>query len=203
MKKEPTPNNPYPYCLCGCAAENNPGSRFKPGHDARLKSKLDQVKSGKLGADAIPYEVIEAARNDPAFKVVGYTAEEILKLAGDRAAIEDWGMQRGEIWRVSSPEQSGSGAGHLEIVLVIQDNRINSGQISTVTVVAVTSDLNLDETEGQVFLGIGKSGLSKNSAVNVSQIHTIEKARFTERVGLLPSETIAVVDGSLRLVIGL
>ena len=94
-RKEPTPNNPYPYCLCGCGAENNPGSRFNQGHDKKLESALEQVKSGEK---APPGVLIEAARNCPEFEVIGYTAEEILSIAGT------WVMKNCKIWWTSLPE---------------------------------------------------------------------------------------------------
>ena len=74
---EPSKNNPFPSCLCGCTGLNNPGSKFKPGHDAKLKTPLSKVKEGKLRIDDLPGVLVEAYRNDPNFKVVGYTAEDI------------------------------------------------------------------------------------------------------------------------------
>jgi hypothetical protein len=35
-------------CLCGCGKGNNPGSKFNMGHDAKLKSQLRQIETGKL-----------------------------------------------------------------------------------------------------------------------------------------------------------
>lgn len=203
MKKEPTPKNPYLYCLCGCGRENNPGRKFKQGHDARVKSRIKKVKSGKESADTLPDELIAAAMTVPGFEVVTFTADEIMSIAGDRATRENWTMQRGEIWRVSPPELYSSRSGYAGFVLIIQDNQFNASRISTVVVATVTSNPGLDETEGNVFLCIGGAGLSENSVVNVSQILTIDKALFTERVGLLPPETMAAVDGGLRLGLGL
>lgn len=91
-KIESTARNPHPYCLCGCEVENKPKSKFKPGHDAKLKSIIGHLKNGKdiKPTDVISDELIEAARNVPKFGVVGYTALEILSIAGDRPAREDW-----------------------------------------------------------------------------------------------------------------
>ena len=227
MKKEPTRTNPYPYCLCGCGEENNPGSMFKPGHDAKLKSVLGQVESGKLSADDIPDVLIEAAKRNPEFKVLNqYTAEDILRLAGDRADGENRAgqvlplagqvsppaevgvgvgvdMRRGEIWRVSLPESYGSGTGNPSLVLIIQDNRFNDSGINTVIVAVVTSNLGLAEAQGNVFLGIRDAELPKDSIVNVSQILTIDKALFVERVSMLTPEVMTAADGCLRLALGL
>lgn len=203
MKKEPTSKNPYPYCLCGCGWENNPGSRFKSGDDAKANSKLNKVKKGELSADDLPDVIIEAARRNPELTVHKHTADDILRLAGDRVTVENRAMQRGEIWQVSPPEPSSFGPGYAGLVLIIQDNQFNTSRISTAVVAVVTANPSLDETEGNVFLCIGGAGLSENSVVNVSQILTIDKALFTERFGLLPPEIMAAVDGSLRLALGL
>ena len=112
-------------------------------------------------------------------------------------------MRRGEIWWASLPEPSGSGPGYPRPVVIIQDNRFNDSRINTAIVAVVTSNLGLAEVPGNVFLSIDESGLPKDSVVNVSQILTIDKALFTERVGLLPPETMAAVDGGLRLALGL
>ena len=216
-RKGPTRDNPYPYCLCNCGNENNPGSRFNKGHDPRVISNLDKVERGEQSADDLPGVLIEAAGRNPKLTVGKYTADDILRLADDRADGEGRAgrvsppaevdvrvdMRRGEIWRVSPPGPSSSGLGYSGAVLIIQDNGFNRGQISTVIVADVTSNLDMVEVPGNVFLGIGESGLTTDSVVNVSQIITIDKALFTERVGLLPPETMAAIDGGLRLALGL
>ena len=78
---KPTAKNPYPYCLSGCGQKNKPGSKFKPGHDARVKGILNRVKIGKQESKRLSNELIEAARGDPKFAVADYTAAEILDLA--------------------------------------------------------------------------------------------------------------------------
>lgn len=84
MKKGPTTTDSYPYCLCGCDAKNKPKRRFKQGHDGRLLGVLIRVEKGKLSADDIPDVLIEAARSNRELKVVGYTAQDILRLAGHK-----------------------------------------------------------------------------------------------------------------------
>ena len=76
----PSKKNPYPSCLCGCGDLNNPGSKFKPGHDAKLKSLMSRAKEGKLRPDDRSDVLVEASRNNPNLKVIGYTAKEILEV---------------------------------------------------------------------------------------------------------------------------
>ena len=77
-------SNPYPYCLDGCGLQNKPKSRFAAsGHDAKAKSILLNVSRGKLGVDAIPEVMIQAARDNPGFYIASYTANDILGMAGE------------------------------------------------------------------------------------------------------------------------
>jgi hypothetical protein len=49
----------------------------------------------------------------------------------------------------------------------------------------------------------GETGLSKASVVNVSRVHTLERARFVQRLGTLPASLLRRVDDGLRLVLEL
>ena len=88
-KIQSTIGNPYPYCLCGCGATNKPKSRFKPGHDARLKGIIAKVKDGRLDASAIPDVLLEAAENNPELKVASYTADDMLEIGGQRTPSQE------------------------------------------------------------------------------------------------------------------
>lgn len=49
-KAKPSSNGDAPRCLCGCG-DRTKGGRFIPGHDARLKGKLQTAfRAGKLSA---------------------------------------------------------------------------------------------------------------------------------------------------------
>jgi mRNA interferase MazF len=48
-----------------------------------------------------------------------------------------------------------------------------------------------------------RSGLPKDSVVNVSQIVTLDKRQLAERVGALDHDTLAQIDAGLRLVLDL
>lgn len=112
-------------------------------------------------------------------------------------------MIRGEIWWVDLGIPFGSEPGFKRPVLIIQDDSFNQSNISTVVSIAITSNLNLSEAPGNVLIGKKKSSLSKDSVVNVSQIVTLDKERFIERVGKLKSSKINEVEVGLKLVTGL
>jgi mRNA interferase MazF len=107
-------------------------------------------------------------------------------------------MKRGEIWWASLPDPMGR-----RPVLVVQSNAFNSSGLRSAVVVLITSNLNLEGAPGNVRVPQGEAGLSKASVVNVSQVHTLERTRFVQRLGTLPAALLRRVDGGLRLVLEL
>ncbi len=66
---------------------------------------------------------------------------------------------------------------------------------------AITSNLRLASAPGNVGLPKDKSGLSKDSVVNVSQITTLDKDSLTEPIGSLDKLAMQQVDEGVRLVL--
>ncbi|MCP4978428.1 MAG: type II toxin-antitoxin system PemK/MazF family toxin [Maribacter sp.] len=112
-------------------------------------------------------------------------------------------IQRGEIWWASLPEPVGSEPGYPRPVLIIQSNDFNRSRISTSIAVVITSNKNLAQAPGNVFLPKKLTGLSKDSVANVSQVVTVDKSFLTERVGVLPSNILEQVENGLRLILRL
>ncbi len=110
-------------------------------------------------------------------------------------------MIRGEIWWVDLGIPFGSEPGFKRPVVIIQDDAFNRSNIQTVIVVSITTNLNLADAPGNVFLEKEESGLSKNGVVNVSQISTIDKIRLVDRVSILPQGAMSEIDFGLRLVL--
>lgn len=110
-------------------------------------------------------------------------------------------MYRGEIWWADLPNPVGSEPGHRRPVLTIQDDTFNQSKINTVIVVIITSNLQLAEAPGNVFLSNKLSGLPKDSVVNVSQVLTVDKSFLRERLSSLPNHLQDEVDEGLRLVL--
>src|SRR5258708_4764934 len=109
-------------------------------------------------------------------------------------------MRRGEIWWASLPPPAGSGPGYRRPVLVVQTNRFNESKVKTVVAAIMTTSLRWAEAPGNVRCAPRDTGLSRESVVNVSQIVTVDKALFTERVGMVPTHVISQVEDGLRLV---
>ena len=110
-------------------------------------------------------------------------------------------LRRGDIWWADLPTPVGSGPGCRRPVLVIQSNVFNASRIGTVIVAAITSNLELARAPGNVLLDTTRSGLQKDSVVNVSQLATLDRRILTEHVASLPEGMMARVDAGLCLVL--
>ena len=112
-------------------------------------------------------------------------------------------MRRGEVWWASLPPPIGSGPGYRRPVLVIQANEFNESDIKMVVAVIMTTNLRLAGAPGNVRCGSKETGLPRESVVNVSQVVKVDKARFTQRVGSVPTHVLSQVENGLRRVLGL
>jgi mRNA interferase MazF len=112
-------------------------------------------------------------------------------------------MRRGEIWWASLPPPAGSGPGYRRPVVLIQTNEFNESRIKTVVGVVITSNLRLAGAPGNVRCGRKETGLPRDSVVNVSQVVTVDKGLFLQRVGTIPTHVLTQVEEGLRRVLGL
>jgi mRNA interferase MazF len=88
-------------------------------------------------------------------------------------------------------------------VLIVSADSFNLSRIGTVIVVAISSNVDLAAAPGNVAVPAGRSGLPKDSVVNVSQIVTLDKRQLAERVGALDHDTLGQIEAGLRLVLDL
>lgn len=112
-------------------------------------------------------------------------------------------MTRGQIWWTDLPEPVASGPGYSRPVIIVQSDPFNHSRIGTVVAVVITSNLHLALAPGNVSLAARKTGLSKDSVANVSQIITISKQFLREKAGELDYKTLSFIDEGLRLVLGI
>jgi mRNA interferase MazF len=112
-------------------------------------------------------------------------------------------MRRGEVWWASLPPPMGSGPGYRRPVLVIQANEFNESRIKTAVAVVMTTNLRLAGAPGNVRCGSEETGLPREPVVNVSQVVTVDKELFTQRVGSVPTHVLSQVENGLRRVLGL
>ena len=88
-------------------------------------------------------------------------------------------------------------------MLVVSADSFNLSRIGTVVAVAISSNLELAASPGNVAVPASRSGLSKDSVVNVSQIVTLDKGQLGDRVGALDSDTLDQIEVGLRLALDL
>ncbi|MDO5094814.1 MAG: type II toxin-antitoxin system PemK/MazF family toxin [Propionibacteriaceae bacterium] len=112
-------------------------------------------------------------------------------------------VRRGEVWWVDFGEPLGSEPGYRRPALVVSSDRFNRSRIATAVVVPITSNLRLASSPGNVELGVGEAGLPKASVVDVSQVVVVDRRRFDQRIGVLPSDLMLRVDAGLRLALAL
>jgi len=112
-------------------------------------------------------------------------------------------VNRGDIWWADLGYPKGSGPGYTRPVLVVQSDPFNNSRIQTVIVAVISSNLRLAEAPGNVSLSAKKSGLPKDSVVNVSQILTLDRGELLDQAGQLDSGLLQKVDDGLRLVLAL
>ena len=111
-------------------------------------------------------------------------------------------ITQGEVWWADLPAPAGSGPGFRRPVVVVQRDALNRSRISTVACVPLTSNLKWALAPGNVHLAARLTGLPKASVANVSQIVSVDKDLFIERVGKLPSSNLQLVLAGIDAVLG-
>jgi mRNA interferase MazF len=106
-------------------------------------------------------------------------------------------VTRGEIWWVDFGQPIGSQPGYLRPAVVISSDRYNRSRISTVTVAAVTSNMRLAHSPGNVALP--DHLLPKPSVVNVTAVATVDRGQLVERLAEMPTLELRALDDGLRL----
>ncbi len=111
-------------------------------------------------------------------------------------------IRRGEIYWVNVGTPRGSAPAKRRPVLVVQTNPYNDSLLATVIVAVISTNTQLADHPGNVFVPAAASGLRKDSAINVSQLVTIDKALLEEKVSDLPRYLVADVGEGLHGVLG-
>lgn len=110
-------------------------------------------------------------------------------------------IRQGDVYWIDLGEPDGSEPGYRHPHVVVQNNVFNHSKINTVVVCALTSNLKRVAAPGNVLLKKGEAGLKKESAVNISQVVTVDKADLIERIGTLPPARVKQIVAGLKLLI--
>ena len=112
-------------------------------------------------------------------------------------------MQRGEVWWAALRPPRASEPGSRRPVVIVQADAFNSSRIETVLATIISSNLALADAPGNVLVKASRSGLSRDSVVNVSQIVTVNKSFLLERICSLSPRQLEAVEDGLRMVLAL
>jgi len=117
-----------------------------------------------------------------------------------------------DIWQKQNDNSSGRylldrfrtadrfGPGYLRPYVVIQNDVLNSSQIRTVIVCALTTNLRRAKAMGNVLLEAGEANLGDQSVVNVSQVLTVDKAFLVDKIGRVSPDRVRQILAGLALV---
>ena len=108
-------------------------------------------------------------------------------------------INQGDLFWIEFNEPSGSEPGYRHPHVVIQNNLFNRSRINTVVVCALTSNVKLAKSPGNVTLNKGEANLPKKSVVNISQIFTVNKSDLSEKIGTLSKMRISAILQGIRL----
>lgn len=106
---------------------------------------------------------------------------------------------QGDIYWIDLGQPIGSEPGYIRPYVVIQNDVLNSSQIRTVIVCALTTNLRRARAIGNVLLEAGEADLAEQSVVNVSQVFTVDKALFTDKIGKLSRKRVRQILAGLAL----
>jgi len=112
-------------------------------------------------------------------------------------------MIRGKIWWADLGIPFGSEPGFRRPVVIIQNDSFNKSNIQTIIVISITTNLNLAEAPGNIFITKEESHLSKDGVINISQISTIDKRRLIEKITFLPQSIMDQIENGLKLILDL
>ena len=111
-------------------------------------------------------------------------------------------IQQGEIYWADLGEPRGSEPGYSRPVVIVQSDLFNRSRIRTIVGVALTSNQALRAFPGNVRISAAKSGLDRDSVVNVSQIATLDRQSLGERIGRVPANKLERILDGINLVLG-
>lgn len=109
-------------------------------------------------------------------------------------------INQGDVFWVDFGPRRGSAPGYLRPAVVIQNNALNHGRLSTVIVCGITSNLKRASAMGNVLLDLDEADLPKQSIVVVSQLFTMDKSYLGDYIGALSADRVRQILDGIRLI---
>jgi mRNA interferase MazF len=109
-------------------------------------------------------------------------------------------MKRGDVyWAALVPRSGSEQAGRRPVIVILHDGFNQTPAWKSIIVVPVsTSGLQAKRGPTVVKLPAGTAGLSKPSVAVCHQVTTLDRAKFTKRIGALPASFLSEVEEGLR-----
>jgi mRNA interferase MazF len=111
-------------------------------------------------------------------------------------------ISQGDIVWAELPNPTGSGPGFRRPVVIVQGDAFNASRLATTVVVPLTSNLRWASAPGNVVLNAVRTGLSRDSVANVSQIIAVDRSVLADRIGRLDDDQISVILSGVDLMLG-
>ena len=108
---------------------------------------------------------------------------------------------QGEVWWADLAEPRGSEPGFRRPVVVIQGDALNRSRIGTILCVVLTGNVRWADAPGNVLLSAKATGLANDSVANVSQIITLDRDAFLERMGKLVRAKLELIFSGIDIVL--
>ncbi|HWL36709.1 MAG TPA: type II toxin-antitoxin system PemK/MazF family toxin [Frankiaceae bacterium] len=112
-------------------------------------------------------------------------------------------IERGGVFWVDFGPAVGSAPAKRRPAVVVQSDDVNRSAIGSVVVASLTSNTQLGQIPGNVFVPASATGLPKDSVVNVSQLSAVPRDDLDGPVGQVPLALMREVDDGLRRVLAL
>jgi mRNA interferase MazF len=112
-------------------------------------------------------------------------------------------IARGDIWWADLPVPSGSQPGNRRPVLVLQADEFNRSRLQTIIVVGITANVKRAVAPGNVLLPANATGLPRDSVANISQILSVDRQFFRDRVGPMPASLLRQIEDGVRLILSI
>lgn len=114
-------------------------------------------------------------------------------------------MRRGEVfWAELRPRSGSEQMGSRPVIIVSHDGFIQTPTWRSVIVVPLTtSEAQARRGPTAISLAPGTGGLKKGGVALCHQVTTLDRAKLTERIGVLPAPALARVEEGLRTALDL
>src|SRR5574337_1299805 len=111
-------------------------------------------------------------------------------------------VRRGDLFLARLDPTVGSEQAGVRPVLVVQSDLANP-YFRTVLSAPISASPKAQQREFTVRLSAGEGGLSRDSAILIFQIRTLDRARLLRKIGHLPAAQMAEVDRTILICFGM